>query len=46
MEVEVVVEGLEGEVMHVDEEGWPTVGEGTKVSVRLLCIGYSCVCLR
>ncbi|URE30670.1 Alba [Musa troglodytarum] len=36
MEGEEVVEGLVGEVMDEDEEGWMAVGEGTKSSTLML----------
>ncbi|THU71063.1 hypothetical protein C4D60_Mb08t31580 [Musa balbisiana] len=35
MEGEEVVEGLVGEVMDVDEEGWMALGEGTKSSTLM-----------
>lgn len=41
MEGEEVVEGLVGEVMDVDEEGWwMALGEGTKSSTLMVVLDY------
>ncbi|KAJ8490782.1 hypothetical protein OPV22_012503 [Ensete ventricosum] len=40
MEGEEVVEGLVGEVMDVDEEGWMAAGGGTKSSILMVVLDY------